>query len=142
MLFKKHWKYNDNENKIMKNNEEQKILGTIIDNKLTFSTTNWETKELDIEIGNKISKWSMKEHNIHIGRSQFNNSDRYFLQSRPIMHEWALRTILNDQTSNVETRLADSTDICNHHRNIQTLIKYKITFSSNNGNYAWKKHFI
>ena len=71
MPFKKHWKYNDNENKIIKNNEEQKILETIIDNKLIFSIPNWETKELDIEIGNKISKWSMKEHNIHIGRSQF-----------------------------------------------------------------------
>ena len=38
------------------------------------------------------------------------------------LHERAVRIVLNDRTSNFETLLAESSDICNHHRNIQTLM--------------------
>ena len=44
------------------------------------------------------------------------------------LNERALRILLNDQTSNLETLLLESSDICNNHRNIQTLMTetYKI----------------
>ena len=38
------------------------------------------------------------------------------------LNERALRILLNDQTSNHETLLLESSDICNNHRNIQTLM--------------------
>ena len=38
------------------------------------------------------------------------------------LHERALRIVLNDQTSKIERLFADSTDICNQHRNIQILM--------------------
>lgn len=38
------------------------------------------------------------------------------------LNERALRILLNDQTSNLETLLLESSDICNNHRNIQTLM--------------------
>ena len=42
--------------------------------------------------------------------------------------EWSLRLILNDHTSHFDTMLQNNNDICNHHRNIQTLMAeiYKI----------------
>ena len=44
------------------------------------------------------------------------------------IHEWPLRLILNDHTSDFDTVLQNSNDTCNHHRNIQTLMVkiYKI----------------
>ena len=44
------------------------------------------------------------------------------------IHEWALRLILNNHTSDFDTLLQNNNDICNHHRNIQTLMVeiYKI----------------
>ena len=38
------------------------------------------------------------------------------------LNERALRILLNDQTSNLETLLLESSDIGNNHRNIQTLM--------------------
>ena len=38
------------------------------------------------------------------------------------IHEWALRLILNDHTSDFDTLLQNNNDICNHHRNIQNKI--------------------
>ena len=35
--------------------------------------------------------------------------------------ERALIIVLNDKTSNFETLFAESRDICNHHKNIQTI---------------------
>ena len=38
------------------------------------------------------------------------------------VHERALRVILNDHKSDFETLLQNNNDVCNHHRNIQTLL--------------------
>ena len=38
------------------------------------------------------------------------------------IHERALRVILNDRESEFETLLHINNDVCNHHRNIQTLL--------------------
>ena len=38
------------------------------------------------------------------------------------IHEWALRLILNDHTSDFHTLLQNNNDTCNHHRNIPTLM--------------------
>ena len=38
------------------------------------------------------------------------------------VHERALRVILNDCESHFEALLQNNNDICNHHRNIQTLL--------------------
>ena len=38
------------------------------------------------------------------------------------VHERALRVIPNDHGSDFETLLQNNNDICNHHRNIQTLL--------------------
>ena len=38
------------------------------------------------------------------------------------VHERALRVILNDHENDFETSLQDNNDVCNHHRNIQTLL--------------------
>ena len=44
------------------------------------------------------------------------------------LHERALRIVLNDQTSNSDTLLVESSDICNHQRNMQIVMTeaYKI----------------
>ena len=36
------------------------------------------------------------------------------------LHEKALRIVLNDKTSNFETLLTESSNICSDHRNFQT----------------------
>ena len=50
------------------------------------------------------------------------------------VHERALRVVLNDHTSDFETFLQNSNDVCNHHRNIQILLieifKTKIDLAS------------
>ena len=50
------------------------------------------------------------------------------------VHERTLRAMLNDHGSNFETLLQNNNDVCNHHRNIQTLlieiIKTKKGFAS------------
>ena len=38
------------------------------------------------------------------------------------IHEQALRLMLNDHTSDFDTLLHNNNGICNHHRNIQTLM--------------------
>ena len=38
------------------------------------------------------------------------------------VHEKALRAILNHHESDFETLLQNNNDVCNHHRNIQTLL--------------------
>ena len=38
------------------------------------------------------------------------------------LNQRALRTALNNQTSNFHTLLSESSDICNHHRNIPTVM--------------------
>ena len=38
------------------------------------------------------------------------------------VHERALRVLLNDHESDFETLLHINNDVCNHHRNIQTLL--------------------
>ena len=38
------------------------------------------------------------------------------------VHERKLRVILNDHESDFETLLQNNNDVCNHHRNIQTLL--------------------
>ena len=37
-------------------------------------------------------------------------------------HKGALRVILNDHESDFETLLQNNNDVCNHHRNMQTLL--------------------
>ena len=38
------------------------------------------------------------------------------------LHERSFRILINDQTSNFKTLLTESSDVCNHHRNILTLL--------------------
>ena len=47
------------------------------------------------------------------------------------VHERTLRVVINDQTSDFKKLLQRNNDVCNHHRNIQTLLIE--TFKTKNG---------
>ena len=114
----------------MRNSEKQKILGVIIDNKLTFKSHVKNLCKKDSQrvwalarLLPKVPKWRK------IIRSQFNYCPIVWMfcsrQTNNMinkLHERTLRIELKDQTSNFETLLAESSDICNYHRNIQTLM--------------------
>ena len=118
-------------NKIKKTNEEQKVFGIIIDNfSKKTSQKIWTLASL--------SRYLYDTQKGSIFRSVIRSQLRYFptvwITNNMIdkLHERVLRIVLNDQTINFETLLAESSDICNHHRNIQKLmterhIKYKKT---------------
>ena len=118
-------------NKIKKTNEEQKVFGIIIDNfSKKTSQKIWTLASL--------SRYLYDTQKGSIFRSVIRSQLRYcptvWITNNMIdkLHERALRIVLNNQTINFETLLAESSDICNHHRNIQKLmterhIKYKKT---------------
>ena len=128
-------------NKIKKTNEEQKVFGIIIDDKLTFKS---RVKNFSKKTSQKI--WALASLSRYLDdtqkgsifgsviRSQLRYCPTVWITNNMIdkLHERALRIVLNNQTINFETLLAESSDICNHHRNIQKLmterhIKYKKT---------------
>ena len=41
------------------------------------------------------------------------------------VHEWALRIVLNNHTSDFKTLLQNINEVCNHYRNIQALLTKK-----------------
>ena len=105
-------------NKIKKTNEEQKVFGIIIDNfSKKTSQKIWTLASL--------SRYLYDTQKGSIFRSVIRSQLRYFptvwITNNMIdkLHERVLRIVLNDQTINFETLLAESR---NHHRNIQKLM--------------------
>ena len=129
-------------NFIFNNSNEEKVLGITIDNKLTFKS--------HIKISCKNASQEIKALSTllnHLNDSQkrliFNSIIKSRFSCCPLIwmscsrtsndminkiHEWALRLILNDYTSDFDTLLQNNNDTCNHHRNIKTLMveTYKI----------------
>ena len=120
---------------VLKNSKEQKILGVTIDNKLTFKS---HIKNLYIA-SQKIGDLSRLSNHLNdsqkrlvlnsIVKSQFTYCTLVWMFcSRTTnnminqVHERALRVILNDHESDFEKILQNNDEVCNHHRNIQTLL--------------------
>ena len=116
----------------MKNSKEQQIHGVTIDNKLTFKS--------HITILCKKGQEALSRLSNHLNDSQkrlvLNSIVKYQFSYCPLVwmfcsrtsnnmvnkvHERALRVLLNDHESDFETLLEINNDVCNHHRNIQTL---------------------
>ena len=121
---------------VMKTSKKHKILGVAIDNKLTFKS----------HINNLYKKASQKVGALcrlsnHLNGSQkrlaFNSIVKSQFSYCPLVwmfcsrssnnkinkvHERALTVILNDHESDFETLLQNNNYVCNHHRNIQTLL--------------------
>ena len=121
---------------ILQNSKEEKILGVIIDNKLTFKS---HIEELCKKASQKISALSRISNQLNdsekkllfnaVVKSQFNYCPLVWMfcsrtSNNMInkVHERALRIILNDDINNFETLLQNNNDICNHHKNIQTMM--------------------
>ena len=121
---------------VMKNSKEQKILGVTIDNKLTFKS---HIKNLCKKASQKIGALSRLSNHLNdsqkrlilnsIVKSQFSYCPLVWMfcsrtSNNMInkVHERALRVLLNDHESDFEKLLHINNDVCNHHRNIQTLL--------------------
>ena len=121
---------------VMKNSKGQKILGVTIDNKLTFKS---HIKNLCKKASQKIGSLSRLSNHLNnsqkglalnsIVKSQFSYCPLVWMfcsrTSNNMVNkvlERALRVILNDHESNFETLLQNNNGVCNHHRNIQTLL--------------------
>ena len=121
---------------VMKKNKEQKILGVTIDNKLTFKS---HVKNLCKKASQKIGALSRLSNHLNdsqkrlilnsIVKSQFSYCPVVWMfYSRTsnnminTVHERAPSVLLNDHESNFEKLLHINNDVCNHHRNIQTLL--------------------
>ena len=114
-------------------NEEQKILGVIVDNKLTFKS---HIKNLCKIASQKIATLSRLSN--HLNNSQkrliFNSLVKSQFSYCPLVwmfcsnnminkvHERAIKVLLNDHESDFETLLKINNEVSNHHRNIQTLL--------------------
>ena len=123
------------DNTDMKNSKEEKILGAIIDNKLRFKS---HVKNLRKKPSQKI--WALSRLINYLNDSEnmiFNAIIKSQFSYCPLVwmfcsrqtnnminkiHERALRIVLNDHISDLETMLRNINDITIHHRNIQTLI--------------------
>ena len=120
----------------MKNSKEQKILGVTIDNKLIFKS---HIKNVCKNVWQKVGALSRLSNHLNdsqkrlvlnsIVKSQFSYCRLVWMfRSRTSnnminkVHERALRVIFNDHESDFETLLLNNNDVCNHHRNIQTLL--------------------
>ena len=121
----------------MKNSKEEKILGVIIDNKLSFKS---HIKELCKKASQKLAALSRLSGYLNSNEKQliFNSVLKSQFNYCPLVwmfcsrnsnnminkiHERALRVVQNDFNSDFDSLLQNSNDICNHHRNIQTLLK-------------------
>ena len=121
---------------VMKKSKEQTKLRVTTDNKLTFKS---HIKNLCKKASQKIGSLSRLSNHLNnsqkglalnsIVKSQFSYCPLvWMLCSRTSnnmvnkVHERALRVILNDHESNFETLLQNNNGVCNHHRNIQTLL--------------------
>ena len=121
---------------VMKNSKEQKILGVTIDNKLTFKS---HIKNLYKKASQKIGALSRLSNHLNdyqerlilnsVVKSQFSYCPLVWMfcsrtSNNMInkVHERALRMLLNDHESDFEKLLHINNDVCNHHKNIQTLL--------------------
>ena len=121
---------------VMRNSKEEKILGVIIDNKLSFKS---HINDLCKKASKKLAALSCLSRFLNnsekklvfnsVLKSQFNYCPLVWMFcSRTsnnminMIHERALRVVQNDFTSDLDILLQNSNDICNHHRNIQTLL--------------------
>ena len=114
---------------VMKNSKEHKILGVTIDNKLTFKS---HIKNLCKKAAQKIGALSRLSNHLSdsqkrlilnsIVKSQFSYCSRSSNNIINKVHERALRVLLNDHEGDFEKLLYINNDVCNHHRNIQTLL--------------------
>jgi len=123
-------------NTTLHNSKEEKILGVIIDNKLTF---NSHIREICKKASQKISALSRVSYQLNdaekkllfnaVVKSQFSYCPLVWMfcsrKSNNLInkiHERALRIILGDDINDFEILLQNNKDIRNHHRNIQTLM--------------------
>ena len=121
---------------IMNNSKEEKILGVIIDNRLTFSS---HIRELCKKASEKISALSRISNHLNdsqktllfntVVKSQFNYCPLVWMfcsrTSNSMIdrvHKRALRVILGDNLSDFESLLQNNRDIRSHHKNIQSLM--------------------
>ena len=118
------------------NSKEEKILGVIIDNRLTFSS---HIRELCKKASEKISALSRISNHLNdsqktllfntVVKSQFNYCPLVWMfcsrTSNSMIdrvHKRALRVILGDNLSDFESLLQNNRDIHSHHKNIQSLM--------------------
>ena len=120
----------------MENSKEQNILGVIIDNNLNFKSHIKELRKKDSQKIAALSRLSSYLHKFEkklifnsIKKSQFSYCplvgmfcSRTSQNLINKLHEWSLRTILNDYLSDFNILLENNNDICNHHINIQALL--------------------
>ena len=121
---------------VMKNSKEQKVLGVTIDNKPIFKS---HIKNFCKKASHKIGALSRLLNHLNdsqkrlirnsIVKSQFSYCPLVWIfcsrtSNNMInkVHERALRVLLNDHDSDFEKLLHINNDVCNHHRNIQTLL--------------------
>ena len=116
----------------MKNSKEQAIPGVIIDNKMIFKNHIKIYARKPHKNRSRVSKHlnhSQKRLVLSsIVKSQFSYCPLVWIfcsrtSNNMInkLHERELRVILNDHESDFETLLQNNNDVCNHHRNLQTL---------------------
>ena len=120
----------------MENSKEQKSLGVIIDYKLNSKN---HISELYKKASKKIAALFRLSSYLHYPEKKliFNSIIKSQFSFCPLvwmfcsrtsnnminkLHERSLRIILNDYLSNFNILLENNKDICNHHRNIQTLL--------------------
>ena len=98
----------------MKNSEEKKIIRITIDNKLDFKS----------HVKNSRKKSSEKIWALARISSYQNDAQKSFSYCRMFTSKQTnnINCVLNDETSNFETLLAERSHICNHDRNIQILM--------------------
>ena len=123
-------------NILLENSKEQKILDVTIDIKLNFKS---HVSELCKKPSQKIATLSRLSNYLHNSKKKliFNSIIKSQFSYFPLvwmfclrtlknminkLHERSLRIILNDYSSDFNIVLENNNDICNHHRNIQTLL--------------------
>ena len=121
---------------IMNNSKEEKILGVIIDNRLTFSS---HIRELCKKASQKISALSKISNQLNdseknllfvaVVKPQFNYCPLVWMfcsktSSNMInrVHERAFKVILSDDLSDFKSLLQNNRNIRSHHENIQSLM--------------------
>ena len=120
----------------MKNSNEQKILELIIDNKWNFKSHINKLCKKDTQKIGALCRLSSYLNNSEkkiifnsIMKSQFNYWRLVWIFcSKKLnsiiskLHERSIRIVLNDYLSDFNELLENSNEICNHHRNIRTLL--------------------
>ena len=120
----------------MKNSNEQKILELIIDNKWNFKSHINKLCKKDTQKIGALCRLSSYLNNSEkkiifnsIMKSQFNYWRLVWIFcSKKLnsiiskLHERSIRIVLNDYPSDFNELLENNNEICNHHRNIRTLL--------------------